>query len=356
MEIKKRNSIEVIFWVISLLILISHPLGARGEAFKEGKGFIRNLVGENNGIKTTFSGNKDVIDRSLLRPVSFEKEKSVHAVTSDFVKKNGNEKSMAKSVVNTEKVESVVDKQEITDDTLDSAASKGVESLISFLKSEREKLKELEGQLKSMRSFNKSIGNSKDDLMEDGKKNESDTFFSGNDFMQNGSEMDLNGNHEEMFNGSQTKKIVRAIGTSTVNLTLDHKKRKNNRREMDSTLTQRLTNLVGDIGPLTIAESYYKLGEYNEALKTYKKITPEEASKDQYIWVQFQIANCYRNMKKFELAMNEFQGFVEKYPQDTLAEQAKWYIDDTDWWISWYKKNTVASKQFSSLKDNLDPK
>lgn len=120
---------------------------------------------------------------------------------------------------------------------------------------------------------------------------------------------------------------------------------KDKKQEIDISedLNRRLSKVIGNGRLLDLAECFYKLCEYNNALQTYKLITPSDVSSDQYMWAQYQIANCYRNMKEFDQAINEYQHFIDQYPTGDLIEPAKWYIDDANWWKSWYRKNTLTS-------------
>lgn len=80
-------------------------------------------------------------------------------------------------------------------------------------------------------------------------------------------------------------------------------------------------------------------------MQTYKLITSSDVSLDQYRWTQYQIANCYRNMREFDLALSEYQRFVNQYPTGDLIESAEWYIDDVNWWKSWCEKNAVNNRR-----------
>lgn len=137
------------------------------------------------------------------------------------------------------------------------------------------------------------------------------------------------------------KDIISRVGSSTEQQGIA----KDRKQEIDISedLNRRLSKVIGNGRLLDLAECFYKLWEYNNALQTYKLITPSDVSSDQYMWAQYQIANCYRNMKEFDQAINEYQHFIDQYPTGDLIEPAKWYIDDANWWKSWYKKNTLTS-------------
>ncbi len=87
--------------------------------------------------------------------------------------------------------------------------------------------------------------------------------------------------------------------------------------------------------PFDAAEVFYELGKYEKALNTYKLLRPDYPKENDYIWSQFQIANCLRNMRKFNESIKEYQDFINKYPDNFWAEQAAWYMEDAKWWLQW---------------------
>jgi TolA-binding protein len=53
-------------------------------------------------------------------------------------------------------------------------------------------------------------------------------------------------------------------------------------------------------------------------------------------------------MKKYDQASSEYQRLIHQYPNNYLIEQAKWYIDDINWWKLWYEKNASNNNQLST--------
>ena len=144
------------------------------------------------------------------------------------------------------------------------------------------------------------------------------------------------------------KNVVSRAGSSTT----QQRTRKDKREQetgANEDLSHRLSKLTGNGRLLDLAECFYKLCEYNNALQTYKLITPTDTSLNQYIWAQYQIANCYRNMKEFDLALSEYYRFINQYPGGDLIEPAKWYIDDIIWWKSWHEKNSLVNNRLPEL-------
>lgn len=121
---------------------------------------------------------------------------------------------------------------------------------------------------------------------------------------------------------------------------------------VSSRMLQYLAGREREVNPVIIAECFYKLGEYEKALQSYKNIPQEEVLPHQFIWIQYQVANCYRYLKKYDDALNEFQNFIDKYPDSELVVQAKWYIEDINWWKEWREKNTLKNNKLLMLSDN----
>jgi len=236
----------------------------------------------------------DDIERPLLRPVVYK--------TEDAISNSNNQK--------TEEAPSGSGKED------------GVESLLSLLRTEREKLQELENQ------YNK-IGNNVF-VEPDGTKNK---------------------------DGDSIKDVSVKEGSSTAQLYV----MKNNKKpevgtNNTNTKNQRLEMIMRNVSQLDVAECYYKLCEYDNALQMYKLFTPNNTSLDQYIWAQYQVANCYRNMKKYDVALSEYQRFVNQFPESDLIDQAKWYMEDIGWWKAWSEKNTLANNQLFTASNNHIPR
>ena len=121
---------------------------------------------------------------------------------------------------------------------------------------------------------------------------------------------------------------------------------------MNNRLQRYLSGIEKETPPITIAECFYKLGEYEKALQGYKNIPQEAVTPYQYMWARYQIANCLRQLKKYDDALNEFRNFIDENPKSELIVQAKWYIDDIAWWKEWQEKNTLKNNKLLMLSDN----
>ncbi len=264
------------------------------------------------------------IERPLLRPVVSK--------TEEAIPNSNNQK--------TEELPSGFKKEE------------GVESLLSLLRTEREKLQGLENQYRK-------IGNNV--LMEpDGAKNkdgdmskitESLPAAPENGFSPSGNLQAKIGTSRETSNGDSIKNAKVEEGSSTAQLYI-MKNNKKSELDANNAKNQRLDMILRNVSQLDVAECYYKLCEYDNALQMYKLFTPDNTSSDQYIWAQYQVANCYRNMKKYDIALGEYQRFVNQFPESDLTDQAKWYMEDIGWWKAWYEKNTLANNQLLTASNN----
>lgn len=102
------------------------------------------------------------------------------------------------------------------------------------------------------------------------------------------------------------------------------------------------SSLATDIGnyssPFEMAEILYEMGKYEEAAIAYKSIRNDMVHERDFVWSQFQIGNCYRNQKKMDEAIKEYQTFINNYPDSFWAEQASWFIKDAKWWAEWFRR------------------
>ena len=99
-----------------------------------------------------------------------------------------------------------------------------------------------------------------------------------------------------------------------------------------------------------LAESYYALGKYQDALNSYNKISPG----DTLIPAQslYGTAYCYFNLKNYEKAEELFSGFIKKYSRNKRINDAKFRLAD-----SYYatKDYTAASRIYRDLFAGSSP-
>ncbi len=124
----------------------------------------------------------------------------------------------------------------------------------------------------------------------------------------------------------------------------------------EESLDSRLEKEMKTVNSFNAAECYYKLCEYESALKTYKTLTSDNCSAEQYQWAQFQVANCYRNLKDFDTALGEFKRFAGLSHDNELIDQANWYISDIQWWKTWSEKRSLLTNQLLAASGNKESK
>jgi tetratricopeptide (TPR) repeat protein len=244
------------------------------------------------------------IERLLLRPVKLEKEKTTIA------------------------------NQESVDYMFKPETEQNIEGITSILSAEKRKLNELENEYSKLEKELLGGVDAKNADLSVSKGSESSSASFSNDKVIS---------VEKSEKKYPMKNTISSVGSSSdkPRVTKDEKLEKG----ISENLSYRLSKVVGNGKLLDVAECFYKLGEYNDALQTYKLITSSDVSLDQYRWTQYQIANCYRNMREFDLALSEYQRFVNQYPTGDLIESAEWYIDDVNWWKSWCEKNAVNNRR-----------
>lgn len=210
------------------------------------------------------------IERPLLRPVKVEKEDTAT---------NGLETEKSPSNPKTEQC---------------------IENIMSILEAERKKLQELENEYKKLK---------KDVIEKDNVKN------SEIDVKKENESISISGSNGLINDRLQPNEKSAIVGTSSVLATIYSSKDssiqnsnptgqlsvKNPEVDINNDLNQRLSKVIGNVSIFDLAECFYKLCEYDNALQTYKLLTPDDISLDQYIWSQYQIANCYRNIKNSTL-------------------------------------------------------
>ncbi len=92
-------------------------------------------------------------------------------------------------------------------------------------------------------------------------------------------------------------------------------------------LTAQSTVIEKDKINFYLAESYYALGKYQEALKFYNNVsTNDSAVSDQSLYGK---AYCYFNLRNFDNAADVFYSFIKKYPGNKRIVDAKLRLADS---------------------------
>ena len=208
------------------------------------------------------------------------------------------------------------------------------ESVIVVLKAEKEKLRVLE----------KKYGQLADELM----------LEAGSEEKGSTSQTTVLNNKHTPANAQVSKaeiKPSKGISTNAGNRSAGQQK-----APAEESLDSRLEKELKTVNSFNAAECYYKLCEYENAMKTYKMLTPDNCLAEQYQWAQFQIANCYRNLKDFEAALGEYKRFTGLSHDNELIDQANWYISDIQWWKTWNEKKSLLTNHLLAATGNKESK
>lgn len=315
--------------VKKVLFCIGIVLGCVSSLFGENKNAASQKINNPPALQEKVHANADIssdIERPLLRPVKSEKN---NAVT------HGQKAAESLQNPNTEHC---------------------IENIMSILQAERKKLQELENKYKELKKDAMKKGDAKHSEIDGKTETESislsDGSIRGSSRLPPDEKSAIAGTSSALAKINPLKDAGMRKGSpiGQLNTVKDSKKAE---AVVSDDLNQRLSKVIGNMSRLDLAECFYKLSEYDNALQMYKLLSPEDIPLDQYIWAQYQIANCYRNMKKFDIASSEYQRFISQYPGSDLIELAKWYIDDINWWKSWYEKNTLIGNQLLAASGSL---
>jgi tetratricopeptide (TPR) repeat protein len=297
---------------------------------KKGLVFIGIILGS---MSCLFGGGENIPSSGLGDPSTVSKKVHPKAKLSSDI-----ERPLLRPVIL--KKEDTMVKEQKTVET-NPKKEQGFENVLLLLKAEREKLQELEREYKKLEKKMVEGDNVKRYEVDVSDTSKMVLTPEGRDKI--GERTEIAGTSSAILDGNTIKSIS---SSPLFNASEVVKKSKNG---FDNDLNQRLVKVVKNVSLIDLAECFYKLGEYNNALQTYKLLTPKDISLDQYTWSQYQIANCYRNMKKFDIAFGEYQRFIDQFPGSDLIDQAKWYMEDVNWWKSWYAKNTLIDNQLIAL-------
>ncbi len=80
-----------------------------------------------------------------------------------------------------------------------------------------------------------------------------------------------------------------------------------------------------------IADEKYKAKDYQVAMEYYTKVTRKYPAFQETPWGLFQIGSIYKNLNRYQDALDTFKDLIRKYPDDYWAKQAKWKMEDAIW-------------------------
>jgi tetratricopeptide (TPR) repeat protein len=80
-----------------------------------------------------------------------------------------------------------------------------------------------------------------------------------------------------------------------------------------------------------IADYYYQQKNYVKALDYYKKAAYQYKSYHETPWGLFQIGSIYKNLGKYQQAVDTYKQLIRDYKGDYWANQADWKLNDAVW-------------------------
>lgn len=94
-----------------------------------------------------------------------------------------------------------------------------------------------------------------------------------------------------------------------------------------------LSDLTPAISPIIktdwnkMGDSYFSLGEYQNALRAYQKVDREKHTAR----LLYQIALCYEHLDQFPSAQRSYESVVDKYPETYWGKQSVWALEYVSW-------------------------
>lgn len=214
--------------------------------------------------------------------------------------------------------------------------------LTEDLKNEQKYLEQLDLKYKSLNE------NTMDNINDTGAL----TAQTGDKNIETESDKEAQLDASRILEGSQSGDKTQIIaGKGTESAPQDEETRKGSSLAADA-------DIGNSSSPFEMAEILYEMGKYEEAATSYKSIHKDTVNERDFIWSQFQIGNCYRNQKKLDEAIKEYQAFINNYPDSFWAEQASWFIKDAKWWAEWIKRirsDETAISDETTVSDESTP-
>ena len=304
------------------------------------------LVGIVLGSVYCLFGNDENVSSKKANHLTAATQKAESRISGDI------ERPLLRQVV-LKKEEAALDLNSQKAEQSPSASKKeeGVEHLLALLRAEKENLQEMENKYNKMRNILPAEPDGAKNNNEASEKTTRAMPVAEKHLSQSLKAPAESNASEETANKDSIQKETKVEGGATAQSSVMNN---NNTPEAAAKMTRnpRLEMILKNVSQMDVAECYYKLCEYENALRMYKLFAQNNGSSDQYVWAQYQVANCYRNLKKYDSALSEYQQFVSQFPDSDLTGQAKWYMEDIGWWKAWHEKNTLANKQVLTVSNN----
>jgi len=85
------------------------------------------------------------------------------------------------------------------------------------------------------------------------------------------------------------------------------------------------------LDPLALAQALYRTGNYDGALRAYQLVPSKNMKAGDRMFVQYGIANCLRNLGKWEEASGIYREIANARDEGNLAQCAQWQLGVMRW-------------------------
>ncbi len=121
----------------------------------------------------------------------------------------------------------------------------------------------------------------------------------------------------------------------------------NDNEEVPTAIVEALSVMDHAVDPLALANNLYGSGEYRLALDIYRKMDRKPLDQDSRLWIDYQIANCYRKLGKLPDAM-------KYYRIVTARSKESYWANDARWWLTVLDRVRRMRDRSSAIKQSLD--
>ncbi|MDR4498662.1 MAG: tetratricopeptide repeat protein [Candidatus Scalindua sp.] len=183
-----------------------------------------------------------------------------------------------------------------------------IEEMVNKLEDEKKELEKLKNQFEKINQMSKKIIESNGHAVETptkGEKELKDNFVTEDKVFRVGNYREEGSIRSEDFEEKEIKK--------------------------DETGKIKIKEKEEIVKPFEIAENLYKMEEYELSLDIYLLIEEENVDAENRSWIKYQIANCYRKLKKFDKAVHVYKEVQSEFKDSYWAKQSQWYIKNIEW-------------------------
>jgi tetratricopeptide (TPR) repeat protein len=101
-------------------------------------------------------------------------------------------------------------------------------------------------------------------------------------------------------------------------------------KQSSEAIVQAVAMVDGPVDQLGFANNLYATGEFQLALEIYQKIDRSNAGERDWLWIEYQIANCQRRLGKMAEAERGFRIVTSRDKNTWMGQNARWWLDVSD--------------------------